>query len=477
MGIFDSFKKKRPDNSSREMKPETPPQQPRAAHRRRQVGDRIQNRYEIRDIKYGGMGIVYICYDHKSGEPVAIKTFQDKFLQDRATISRFKWEAEAWVRLEKHYNIVQAMYVDEIEGRPYIFLEYVVGDEQYGADLSGWIWGGGLTRDGKADTPLILNFAIQFCHGMIHAEGKFLETRKPFVHRDIKPSNIMITKDRIVKITDFGLVKAFADSHYDMPSVISGTESRQRLGLSKSGSICGTPPYLSPEQCRGENDIDITSDIYSFGCVLYEMITRSPPFDAQNLEGYIRHHLNTIPESPKTDNDLDYVVLRCLEKDPQKRYRDFVELEEDLFKIYWELTDDVIQPPEAEALNAWELNNKGVSLAHLGFHGEAVACYREALRLNPNLTEGHYNLGNAYCAQGKLNEAVGEYREALRLNPGYVEAHYNLGNAYIKQGKLSEAVGEYREAVRLNPNLTEGHYNLGNAYRDQGRHKEAIESY
>ena len=445
MGIFDSFKKKNPDKRSEEVRRETPLKQQQEACGRWRVGDRILDRYEIRDIKLGGMGIVYIALDSIHGweAPVAIKTFQDKFLKDRASVDRFKWEAEAWVRLEKHYNIVQAKYVDEIEGRPYIFLEYVVGDEQYGADLSGWIYRGGLYQGGKPDISLILNFAIQFCHGMIHAQDKFKKMGKPFVHRDIKPQNIMVTKDRVVKVTDFGLVKAFAESDEDIHSITVGDESRRRLALSKSGGTWGTPPYMSPEQCRGEKDIDVRSDIYSFGCTLYEMLTGDPPFRGRTRDEYIYHHLNTIPKSPDAHQELDRVVMKCLEKERAKRYRNFGELEEALSKLYHELTGEVVEAPGIIELEAEELNNKGLSLDILGFYEEAIDCYLQALRLNPNDAEAHNNLGIAYSAQGRHDEAIGECKEALRLNPNFAEAHNNLGFAcYSAQGRLDEAIGE-----------------------------------
>ncbi len=430
------------------------------------VGDRIQNRYQIYQIRGGqgksGMGIVYLCYDLEFREPVAIKTFQDKFLQDHASIDRFKWEAEAWVRLEKHYNIVQAKYVQVIDGRPYIFLEYVVGDEQYGPDLSGWIWGGGLTL------PLTLNFAIQFCHGMIHADIKFREMAKPFVHRDIKPSNIMITRDRVVKITDFGLVKAFAESGEDISSAASGDESHQRLGLSKSGNICGTPPYMSPEQCRGEKDIDTRSDIYSFGCVLYEMVTRRYVFDVRTPDEFIYHHLKTAPKSPNVQKELDKLIMKCLEKDPGKRYQNFNEPEKVLSELYYRLTGEVVKLPEITQLDASEIVRKGISFSHIGLYEEAIDCFYQVLRLDLNNASARHNLGLAYHAQGKLDAAMTEYREAIRLDPDVADVHFALGFVYQAQHKLDAAVIEYKEVLRLNPNNVLAHYNLGVVYYKQG---------
>jgi serine/threonine protein kinase len=182
MGIFDSFRRKKPEDQSAEVRPQTPPT-PMGAAGSYQVGHRIGGRYEIRQILGGpgrsGMGIVYICHDHEFKKPMALKTFQDRFLSDQAVMDRFKWEAEAWVRLEKHYNIVRAYWVQMIQGRPYIVLEYIAGDSQYGVDLSGWIWRGGLRHNGQPDIPLILNFSLQFCHGMMHAKKKFQEMGKP----------------------------------------------------------------------------------------------------------------------------------------------------------------------------------------------------------------------------------------------------------------------------------------------------------
>jgi len=513
MGILDNFRDKRSEEKPEEMR-ETP-SDGKPALGRWQVGDRIADQYEIHHILGGpgrsGMGIVYVCYDHGHRRAIAIKTLQDQFLQDRAAINRFKWEAEAWVRLEKHCNIVRAEFVHVMEGRPYIFMEYVMGDERYGANLCGWIWRHGLQRAGKADIPLILNFAIQLCYGMIHAEKKFGEMGKPFIHRDVKPQNIMITSNKVVKVTDFGLVKAFAEADNDIPSVTVGDEFRKRLSFSKSGALCGTPPYMSPEQCRGERDIDVRSDVYAFGCVLYEMVTQRYVFDGRTPEEFVNHHLKSRPKSPDAHKELDKVVLQCLEKDPDRRYHDFNELEKILSALYDRLTGKVVKQPKGAELEAWELAIKGLSLSNLGIHEEAVACLMQAVKLDPNDPDTHGALGFVYAQRGNHDAAVieyqkslrgdpnnatthlhlgmtfghqknfdaaaAEYTEALRIDPGYAKAHHGLGQIHYDQFRLHDAEREYKESLRIDPNDAGVHCNLGGVYQLQARLAEAQEEY
>jgi len=396
-------------------------------------------------------------------------------------VDRFKWEAETWVRLEKHYNIVQAKYVLMIEGRPYILLEYIVGDEQCGADLSGWIWGGGLQRNDKPDIPLILNFAIQFCHGMIHAQSKFAEMGKPFVHRDIKPQNIMVTRGRVVKITDFGLVKAFAEASEDIASITVVNESRRRLSLSKSGNVCGTPPYMSPEQCRGEKDIDVRSDVYSFGCVLHEMLTGRYVFEGRTAEEFIRHHLESTPKSPDAHKELDRVVLKCLEKDPDRRYHDFSELEKVLSALYQRLTGKLVKQPKGVELEAWELSIKGLSFSNLGIHEEAVACLVRAIKLDPNNADHHGTLGIIYDRQGNHEAAIAEHKKSVSIDPNDAMTHVNLGITFKHQKDFDAAAAEYREALRIDPRCAEAHAGLASIHynqldldRTEEEYKEAV---
>jgi eukaryotic-like serine/threonine-protein kinase len=480
MGILDSFRKKRHEEKLGEVRPQVHPKNESATAVGWQVGDRIGESYVVLRILGGpgrsGMGIVYVCYDHELRRPLALKTFQDRFLSDKAIVDRFKWEAEAWTRLGRHQNIVWAVWAEVIQGRPFVALEYVSGDEPYGADLSGWIKCGGLRQNDKLDIPLILNFSLQFCHGMMHAKKKFQEIGRPFVHRDVKPSNIMVTQDRVVKVTDFGLVKAFARSVEDMPVMIRDAEL-EKIGLSKPGGWCGTPPYMSPEQCRGEESIDERSDIYAFGCVLYEMLTGRYVFEAGTVEEFIHHHLRTVPRAPGSGEELDRVVRRCLEKEPNNRYQGFDEVEQVLARLYIGLTGKVVRPIDGAPLEAWEWGNKGLSLMNLGFTDEGMRCTEEAIRINPNCAEAHNNLGIGYAKKGDLDSALREYREALRIDPGYFRAHHNRGIAYAQNGQLDAAIREYQEVLRINPNCAEAHRSLGQSHMKKGDWGSAMKEF
>lgn len=432
----------------------------------------LRDDYKVLDVKKGGMGIVYICYERRTKRLVVLKTFQDKYLADRTFIDRFKWEVEIWVRLEEHHNIVNALFLNMVKGQPYIILEFVSGDEQYGADLSGWIWGNGL------NLPLTLNFAIQFCHGMIHTQRKLAEIGMTFVHRDIKPHNIMVSKDKVVKVTDFGLAKAYSQIAGDVPMATLQRGTTRQFGLSKSGTICGTVPYMSPEQCRGESELDPSSDIYSFGCVLYEMLTGRYVFNALTPEQFIHNHINTTPKSPKAHKKLDEVVLKCLRKDPTRRYQDFEELERDLAQIYYDITGTVVQPEHGGALKAWELVNKGKSLWDLGYEQESKDYFQQAKKLEPNNARVHYWIGMAYHLHSNFIVAIDEYEKAIEMNPHFPEPHFNLGCIYhISLGNLRPAIIEYKKAIEVNPNYLEAHLNLGSVYHHQGDLTGAIKEF
>ncbi len=438
-----------------------------------QIGDKIEGRYQVCRILGGpgksGMGIIYVCYDHesKTSGVKALKTIQDKYLQYPDAVNRFKREAETWVRLGKHPNIVQASIVLEIDRQPYIFLEYVPGYRQYGADLTGWIYSGRLQISEKPNIPLILNFAVQFCHGMIHAQKKFEEMGKLFVHRDIKPSNILVTENGIVKVTDFGLAKTLVEAGQDVPVTTHSVGPYSKIGISRSGEVVGTLPYMPPEQCRGEQDLDYRSDIYSFGCVLYEMVTRRFVFNVKTPQDFIYHHVKTMPKPTNAHRELDRVIMKCLEKKPTHRYHDFDELERHLSEIYHHSTGKAVKVGAEMPLDAVELCQKGISLAVLGFPQEASVCFQQVLGIAPKVGFVHGFLGRTYIAQGKLDAATIEFEEALKDDPMDATAHFELGNIHYKRKEFDEAITEFKIALSISPNDAATHVNLGLVYFDQ----------
>ena len=436
-----------------------------------QAGDRIGGRYEVHYIRKGGMGIVYLCYDQESRKPIVLKTFQDIFLSEKAQIERFMWEAETWVRLEKHLNVVRAYYVEKIEDKPYIFLEYILGEEPFGPELSSWIRGKGL------NLSLSLNFAVQFCSGMLHAQKKFEAMNRPFVHRDIKPSNIMVTRDRIVKVTDFGLVKAFQGLDKNRGEA-AGPGGRKDPAFTHAGSFTGTPTYMAPEQWLGEN-VDLRADVYAFGCVLYEMLTGSPPFPCETWYEYQRHHLETVPSPiPDVSRNLNALILKCLEKKPEKRPSSFREIQEELQGFYHALTGQYVKVEESgENLEAWELLNKGVSLDNLGHHREAIQCYGEALRLCPQDSKVYNNRGTAYRALGQHEKALQDYGKAIELNPWYPHAYNNRGLVYLTLGQYEQALKDFDMVIQLHPWYPFAYNNRGLVYRALGQSERAIQDF
>jgi serine/threonine protein kinase len=411
------------------------------------VGDLIDNRFEVYRVLKGGMGIVYICIEQETGVPCAIKTFQDKYLLDEEARRRFVRESETWVSLGRHRNIVKAKGVEVLSGKPNILLEYVNG-----GNLRDKLERGGLS------VSQALYLAVQFCDGMIFAttivEG--------LVHRDITPGNIMITPDGVVKITDFGLVKA--------------------LGAPTSERSIGTPEYMSPEQFH-TMDVDTRSDIYSFGVVLYEMIIGRPPFRTENEEERWsfceKQHINTIPKNPRSLNSeipasLDSLVMKCLEKEPNDRYQSFEALRQALDNVYFEISSKHVSVPTDQSPETWERSNRGYSLVELGRLDEGIAILKQTIQNDQNYPWAHLNLGYAYSKKGWLDQAITEYKLTLEIDPSNVKAYLNLGVAYIRKGWTDQAIAELKRATELQPNFTEAHQNLGIAYAEKGLLDQAI---
>lgn len=340
-----------------------------------------------------GMGIVYAVYDHQWHEAFAAKTFQARFLHSKAVRDRFVQEAGTWIALDAHQNIVRARFVEIIRDQPYLFLEFVAD-----GDLSSWIGTPRLTLL-KA-----LRFAIQFCHGMEYASAHGIKA-----HRDIKPQNCLILGDETLKITDFGLARVFDDPapwSLDTPTAAKerahAGDAPERLGLTKTRAA-GTPIYMAPEQFRDAKHVDVHADIYSFGVMLYQMITGGLPFKANaKTTGawQVAHEQQPIPTLrewlPEQVQEIEQVVQTCLAKRPSQRYESFGAIRERLQCAFKILTGEETPAPTSGAdLDVHGLNCKGSSLNFLGRYADARRVLDQALQRNPHISMSWNNMGFA----------------------------------------------------------------------------------
>jgi len=399
-------------------------------------------------------------------------------LEDTETRELFRREAGIWTELEQHPNIVRAYVVDEVAGRLYIGMEYIAPNEQGLNTLEGYL------KHQPPDMAQTLRWAIQFCHGMEYAYSRGVRC-----HRDIKPSNIMITQDKMLKISDFGLAGVIGSAR--TASRIKLNIQQGRVGLSGSifeGKGYGTPTHMPAEQFTDAASCDHRSDIYAFGIVLYQMATggRLPflaplPVNESDEErarfGRDMYMLHSKAPVPKLNSPLFHIIQRCLEKQPAKRYQTFKELRVDLEPLIGRQTSETIKLPESKDLETEEWNNKGVSLNNLGRYAEAINCCDKALEINPQDADALVNKGFSLERLGRFEQAIKCLNEALKINPQHEKAWSNKGVSLCSLGLFDEAIRCYDKALEINPKLADAWSNKGAILANSGCVDEAIHCY
>jgi WD40 repeat protein len=250
----------------------------------------------------GGMGVVYLAGQTKLKRLVALKMILAGANAGPQELERFRLEAEAIARLQ-HPNVVQIYEVGEYEGKAYFSLEFVDG---------------GSLRNTLTGTPLPAREAARLVETL--ARAMHAAHQLGVIHRDLKPANVLLTNGGVPKITDFGLAK----------------QRGQDSGQTHTGQIMGTPSYMAPEQAAGNvKTIGAAADIYALGAILYELLTGRPPFKAASVLDTLEQvrTQEPVPPSqlqPKTPRDLETICLKCLQKEPAKRYDSAASLADDL---------------------------------------------------------------------------------------------------------------------------------------------------
>jgi Tol biopolymer transport system component len=265
-------------------------------------GALFADRYEvIEELGHGGMGRVYRAVDKNLGRQVAIKILPPAFAQDEERMARFEREAKFLAALN-HPNIAAIHGLEESEGRRFLVLELAEGE----------------TLQARLDRgPLPVEEALETCREV--AEGLEAAHEKGIVHRDLKPGNIMLAPDGTVKILDFGLAKAYGAETTNADVATSPTITAQ---MTEPGVILGTAAYMSPEQARSR-PVDKRTDVWSFGCVLYECLTGGKAFHGETVSDMLAEILKSEPDWSKlpaaTPAGIQRLIRRCLQKDLRQR--------------------------------------------------------------------------------------------------------------------------------------------------------------
>lgn len=416
------------------------------------TGSTFAGRYQIiEEIGSGGMGKAYKVLDKEINAKIALKLIKPEIASDKKTIERFRNELKT-ARDISHKNICRMYDLNKEEDSYYITMEYVDGQ-----NLRALI-----RQTGHLAVGTALNIAKQVCEGLSEAH------RLGIVHRDLKPSNVMIDQNGNARIMDFGIARSL--------------ESR---GITGAGVMIGTPEYMSPEQAEAK-DIDQRSDIYSFGVILYEMLTGKVPFEGDTPLSIAVKHKTEYPPDPslynaQIPNHLRRVILHCLEKDKGKRYQNTGELLLDLKNVEKDLTPaERIYPKRRFKKDKKARINKrnlmigyAIHLSAQGKHDESFEEIKIAQKLDPLSIIINTNVAWMYYFAREYDAAIEQFKKSLEMDPNFAVTHLRLGRALLQKGLHDEAIAEFQKAVTLTGASTDMIAALGQAYAVSGKKAEA----
>lgn len=403
----------------------------------------IGGEYKVLQQFGGAMGHVFLVEKQGIGFPFVLKSYQDikPHLEEL-----FFTEVKNWTSFGVHQNIVKTLFAEKLDGKIFVAAEFVEGNENGENRLTNYI--------GKnLPLHLIIKWAVQFSYGMNHCLDKGM-----IAHSDIKPDNILIDKELNLKITDFGLSKSY-------------------LNDDRSGG--GTPMYYSPEQIYSADKIDHRSDIYSFGIVLYQLITKgvfpyqlsSNNWNQITLKELIQSHL--VQNVKQINHPLFEICKKCLEKDLSTRYQQFQELFKDLDRVAKSVGIEIPKQIITRDDKLEELYILSRSLSAIGENKEALRAIDQYLSHQPD----HYS---AWAQKGRLEYELGNLQDALEATKKSVYLYQysstalnNLGAIYLELDNNADAKTCLLRAVEIDPENSGALMNLANALVETGDISEA----
>lgn len=464
-----------------------------------EVGDIILGEYEVTaNLGQGGMGVVHKVHFYGSNSDLAVKSPRPEIFTRMGGKENFIHEAETWMRLGKHSHIVNCYFVRMLGGIPRVFAEYVDGGSLVEAIRSRRLYQGG--HDQALER--ILDLAIQFAWGLHAAHEQGL------VHQDVKPANVMLTREGVAKITDFGLAKARA---------LAGESDVAEVGQSILVTTGGlTPAYCSPEQAARQ-PLSRKTDIWSWGVSVLEMFVGRVTWGAGAVarEALASHQGEdeVIPAMPPA---IVTLLNHCFQPRPEDRPATMLEVAGELQTIYEQLLGrsysrqapdpsekradmDMIpslaafgRPEEALAVaeqaiqlepgNANIHLEKGIVLRELGRPEEALLAFEQAIQLEPKVAHYHYNSGNVLVDLGRQHWALKAYGRASYLEPKIAYYHYKQGDVlmflgFINPSRFPEALQAFERAIQLNPRLGIAHQKKGDILSHLKRPAEALQAF
>ncbi len=420
---------------------------------RYKIGDKIGGRYEVLAIHRGTMGVVYGTFDQKEKLPRALKTLQQRYVSDSKMRDLFAAEALTWVKLEKHPFIVRAYLVERFDAQPYVITEYIRGQKNMGGDLRGWLGHPRLTL------PIAVEMALQIAQGMQHAVRKV----PGLLHRDLKPANILVDDRARAMVTDFGL--AYADA-----------------------AGAGTPAYMAPEQWCSET-LDTRTDIYAYGCILYEMFTGHRMYAARSEGEWETAHLTQVPVVPIALNPglppkISVFIVRCLARQRAQRPANWDEVVLECARWFHEITGQpVVFDFSEDALSASELVHASYSLGKLEKYAEMLEMCDRAIALAnyasdlANKGAALLNKGTALRILNRHEESILAYDQALAIDPKLAAAWKGKGATLGELDRHEEALLAYEQALAIEPNDASAWRNKGDALDKLDRHEDVLLAY